>query len=56
MGYTHYWDIKVPIDGDAWSKLLKGIEQIVGTAQDAGIDIKGKTTEQPSLNDSLSLT
>lgn len=40
MGYTHYWEIKEPIDANAWSKLQKGIQQIVGTAQDAGIDIK----------------
>lgn len=46
MGYTHYWDIKEPIDSDAWDKLRKGIQQIVGTAQDAGIDIKDDSNDE----------
>lgn len=46
MGYTHYWEIKEPIDADAWSKLQKGIQQIVGTAQDAGIDIKDESNDE----------
>ena len=45
MGYTHYWTISEPIDADAWSKLQKGIQEIVGTAQDAGIDIKYEATD-----------
>lgn len=45
MGYTHYWDIKVPLDADAFSKLAKGIKQIVGTAQDAGIAIQDDSTD-----------
>lgn len=46
MGYTHYWTIKEPIDSDAWDKLRKGIQQIVGTAQDAGIDIKDDSNDE----------
>ena len=46
MGYTHYWEIKEEIDADAWSKLVKGIEQIVGTAQEAGIDINYEATTE----------
>lgn len=49
MGYTHYWDIKEPIDADAWDKLRKGIQQIVGTAQDAGIDIKDDSNDEQIL-------
>jgi predicted secreted acid phosphatase len=45
MGYTHYWDIKVPLDADTFSKLSKGIKQIVGTAQDAGIAIQDDSTD-----------
>lgn len=46
MGYTHYWTIKEPIDADAWDKLRKGIQQIVGNAQDAGIDIKDDSNDE----------
>lgn len=46
MGYTHYWTIKEPIDSDAWDKLRKGIQQIVGTAQDSGIDIKDESNDE----------
>ena len=46
MGYTHYWTITEPIDADAFSKLKKGIQQIVGTAQDAGIDIKDDSNDE----------
>lgn len=46
MGYTHYWTIKEPIDSDAWDKLRKGIQQIVGNAQDAGIDIKDESNDE----------
>jgi hypothetical protein len=46
MGYTHYWTIKEPIDSDAWNKLRKGIQQIVGTAQDSGIDIKDESNDE----------
>lgn len=46
MGYTHYWEIKTPIDADAWSKLKKGVQQIVGTAQEAGIDIKDDSNDE----------
>lgn len=49
MGYTHYWEIKEPIDSDAWDKLRKGIQQIVGTAQDAGIDIKDDSNDEQIL-------
>jgi predicted secreted acid phosphatase len=45
MGYTHYWDIKVPLDADTFSKLSKGIKQIVGTAQDAGIAVQDDSTD-----------
>ena len=45
MGYTHYWRIKEPIDADAFSKLNKGIKQIVGTAQEAGIAIQDDSTD-----------
>ena len=45
MGYTHYWRIKEPIDADAFSKLAKGIKQIVGTAQEAGIAIQDDSTD-----------
>jgi predicted secreted acid phosphatase len=45
MGYTHYWKIREPIDADAFSKLAKGIKQIVETAQDAGIAIQDDSTD-----------
>ena len=45
MGYTHYWKIREPIDVDAFSKLAKGIKQIVETAQDAGIAIQDDSTD-----------
>ena len=45
MGYTHYWDIKVPLDADTFSKLSEGIKKIVGTAQDAGIAIQDDSTD-----------
>jgi len=45
MGYTHYWTINKPIDADAFSKLAKGIKQIIGTAQEAGIAIQDDSTD-----------
>lgn len=45
MGYTHYWTIKEPIDANAFSKLSKGIKQIIGTAQEAGIAIQDDSTD-----------
>ena len=45
MGYTHYWKIREPIDADAFTKLAKGIKQIVETAQDAGIAIQDDSTD-----------
>lgn len=39
MGYTHYWTLENGIEQSQWNDFLVGARHIIGTAQDAGIQI-----------------
>ena len=45
MGYTHYWTIKNAIEQSKWEKFLHGARQIIGTADEAGIQLEDKSSD-----------
>lgn len=40
MGYTHYWKFKEPLTAEQYGKFITGVEKIVETAVEAGIQIE----------------
>jgi microcompartment protein CcmK/EutM len=45
MGYTHYWTLENAIEQSDWNKFLEGARQIVGTAEDAGIQLEDNSSD-----------
>ena len=40
MGYSHYWIIADPIEGEAWEKFRVGANAIIDIAQEGGIPLE----------------
>jgi hypothetical protein len=49
VGYSHYWIIADPIEGEAWQKFRDGAEAIIQIAHDAGIPVHN-ASDSESIN------
>jgi hypothetical protein len=45
MGYTHYWTLQNGIEQSVWNEFLEGARQIIGTADEAGIQLEDKSSD-----------